>query len=148
MKKIFITIVLFITSISSLCYAEFRKPNEDRWIPVFYNDDFEYWIDNETIKHTKDMKSYSDCYKHRIVHCWILLHNKLDEEHPSARMYMQLDLNCRTTKTNHIIVYDKNNKQVESLDVSFMPPQPVVPESFGEYLVKSFEEDWKENHSK
>lgn len=145
MRKILMVALLLVMSLTSMCSAEFKNPNLDRWITLVDNKEYGYWYDKETVKYTMNMKSYDSCYKHKIVQCWILMYEPEQVENPSAKIFTELDLTCNTIKNNYIILYDKNNKQVSSEDVSFLPPKPVAPETVGEYMVLFFKEEWDKN---
>lgn len=148
MKRILMVTLLLILSVTSICYAEFKNPNPDRWITVSADDMHGCWYDKETIKFIRETKSYSPCHHHKIVRCWVMMYDAENEKFPVMKLYTDFDLNCRTTKENHIMAYDKNYKQLASLDVSFKSPEPIVPDSIGEYLISIFESEWEKHNKK
>ncbi len=148
MKKILMIAILMLVSTMSLCSAAFQPPNPERWITIAEDEKSGCWYDKETIRFITETKSYSPCYKHKIVRSWVIMYEAEDVKSPVLKIYTDFDLTCRTTKENHIIVCDENYKQIESVDVSYISPKPVVPESIGEYIISVFDKEWQKYHEK
>lgn len=137
MKRVIFLILALQILLVSVCNA-FEPPTDKRWIWLGSTDECGMWLDTDSMQY-----SISDTYDHRNhkqVDSWILVYNVNNNIH--SKQAVTYDLTCKQHKLNNIIIYDDNNKVLDSTSYPYANFNSVAPETFGELILQTCQIAW------